>query len=112
MAMRFKIRLVQPCVAGVILSLAVALAPRPAFGEGQKTTNTTSTGVITPNSNLPTGFQPTPQFVNGKVALDDGTLPPAGVPIERVCAGIVHTEGRSDQKGGFGFELGHEDLVQ
>src|ERR1039458_6675316 len=76
MAMRFKIRLVQPCVAGGILSLAVALAPRPAFGEGQKTTNTTSTGVITPNSNLPTGFQPTPQFVNGKVALDDGPPPP------------------------------------
>src|ERR1017187_2982078 len=69
-------------------------------------------GQKTPNSNPPAGFQPTPQFVNGKVLLDDGTPPPDTVVIERLCRGIAHTEGHTDRKGAFGFELGHDDLVQ
>jgi tetratricopeptide (TPR) repeat protein len=88
----------------------------PAFGQGQKTTSTTNTGgatgEITPNSNLPVGFQATPQFVSGKVVMDDGAPPPDSVPIERVCGVIAHTEGHTDRRGGFGFELGHDDVVQ
>jgi len=79
---------------------AAALLLHPAFGQK------------TPNSNPPTGFQPTPQFINGKVVLDDGTPPPDLVAIERVCRGALHTEGHTDRKGVFGFELGHDDLVQ
>jgi tetratricopeptide (TPR) repeat protein len=82
------------------LAAAAALLLDPAFGQK------------TPNSNPPAGFQPTPQFVNGKVLLDDGTPPPDTVVIERLCRGIAHTEGHTDRKGAFGFELGHDDLVQ
>jgi len=53
--------------------------PQPAFGQKA------------PNSNPPTGFQPTPQFINGKVVLDDGTPPPDLVVIERICRGTLHT---------------------
>src|ERR1039458_495678 len=82
------------------LAAAAALLLHPAFGQK------------TPNSDPPSGFQPTPQFVNGKVVLDDGTAPPDTVVIERLCRGFAHTEGHTDRKGAFGFELGHDDLVQ
>ena len=49
---------------------------------------------------------------SGKVVMDDGAPPPDSVPIERVCGGIAHTEGHTDRRGGFGFELGHDDVVQ
>jgi tetratricopeptide (TPR) repeat protein len=117
--MRFEIRGVRRCLGRVILAccagacLAGAWLAPAAFGRAQKTTSTTAPpGIVTPNSNLPTGFQATPQFVNGKVVMDDGTLPPDGVAIEKVCAGVARTEGHTDQKGGFGFELGHDDMVQ
>jgi tetratricopeptide (TPR) repeat protein len=97
-----------------------------AFGQGTKnpgttTTPATTTGVtnttnpssiVTPNSNLPPGFQPTPQFVQGKVVMDDGTAVPADVPIERLCGGVAHIEGHTDDRGGFGFEMGHDDMLQ
>jgi tetratricopeptide (TPR) repeat protein len=67
---------------------------------------------MTANSNPPTGFQPPPQFVSGKVVLDDGTPPPSTVVIERVCHGSPHNEGSTDHKGAFGLELGHDNLVQ
>ena len=84
-----------------LLAAAAALFLLPAFGQNK-----------TPNSNPPTGFQPTPQFINGKVLLDDGTPPPDPVVIERICRGTLHTEGHTDRKGAFGFEIGHDDLVQ
>jgi hypothetical protein len=114
--MRFSIRdgLRLVAVAGLWILSA-------AFGQGTKNTGTTATpttgvtnpsSIVTPNSNLPTGFQPTPQFVQGKVVMDDGTSVPADVPIERLCGGVAHVEGHTDERGGFGFEMGHDDMLQ
>jgi tetratricopeptide (TPR) repeat protein len=124
--MDFEVRNLRPWAARVILPacigacLAGTLCLPPAFGQGQKTSGAGSTATnpggnpvaVTPNSNLPAGFQPTPQFVSGKVMMDDGTQPPEGVVIELVCSGIARTEGHTDHKGDFGIELGHDQLVQ
>ncbi len=45
-------------------------------------------------------------YVSGRVLFDDGTLPPPGVNIERVCNTRVRREGRTDANGNFSFQLG------
>jgi hypothetical protein len=45
-------------------------------------------------------------YISGKVLLADGTAPPTGVAIERVCNGIVRPEGYTDSRGNFSFQLG------
>ncbi|HET8547896.1 MAG TPA: tetratricopeptide repeat protein [Bryobacteraceae bacterium] len=47
-----------------------------------------------------------PIYLSGKVMLDDGTAPPPGIVIERVCNGIAKAEGYTDSKGRFSFQLG------
>ena len=47
-----------------------------------------------------------PIFLSGKVVLDDGTVPPEPVMIERVCNGQPKPEGYTDTKGRFSFQLG------
>ena len=49
---------------------------------------------------------PQPIFISGRVLLEDGTAPTEQVVIERVCGGSPHSEGYTDSKGYFGFELG------
>src|SRR5687768_5738719 len=43
--------------------------------------------------------QPRPMFLSGKVMLDDGTRPPIGVLIERVCGSVIRPEGYTDSRG-------------
>jgi tetratricopeptide (TPR) repeat protein len=43
--------------------------------------------------------------------LDDGTPPPTGVQIERVCGMTVRTEGYTNQKGQFSFQLGQNQQM-
>jgi tetratricopeptide (TPR) repeat protein len=50
-------------------------------------------------------------FLSGKVMLDDGTPPPQGVVIERVCNGVPRAEGYADAKGRFSFQLGNNNEV-
>src|SRR5262249_40208629 len=50
---------------------------------------------------------PQPIFVSGRVMLEDGTAPPESVVIERVCNGNPRSEGYTDSKGYFSFELGN-----
>jgi tetratricopeptide (TPR) repeat protein len=47
-----------------------------------------------------------PIYLSGKVMLDDGTPPPQGIVIERVCNGMAKAEGYTDSKGRFSFQLG------
>lgn len=47
-----------------------------------------------------------PIFLSGKVMMDDGTPPPEPVAIQRVCTVNPHTEGYTDSKGRFSFQLG------
>jgi tetratricopeptide (TPR) repeat protein len=69
--------------------------------------NTGSIGTL-PTSPFPSDA-PHPILITGKIALDDGTAPPPGVLIERVCAGgRPHAEGYADAKGHFTITLGQE----
>jgi tetratricopeptide (TPR) repeat protein len=52
------------------------------------------------------GVSQRPIFISGKVALDDGQLPPEKAEIDLVCQGQAQPQGKTDSKGGFGFELG------
>jgi tetratricopeptide (TPR) repeat protein len=45
-------------------------------------------------------------YLQGKVALEDGSVPTAKVAIESVCSGQVRTETIVDKKGEFHFTLG------
>ncbi len=47
-----------------------------------------------------------PAFVSGNVQLDDGTPPPDGVVIQRICATMTRDEAWTDRKGHFGFRVG------
>src|SRR5438105_5248784 len=50
----------------------------------------------------PTGAEmPRQIYLSGSVRLSDGTIPPASVVIERVCAGTVRPEAYTDSKGNF-----------
>jgi tetratricopeptide (TPR) repeat protein len=63
--------------------------------------NTTTTTPTTPTI-------PRPIFINGRVAIDDGSPLPEPAAILRVCNGNPHTEGYTDSSGNFGIELGNE----
>ncbi len=50
-------------------------------------------------------------FLSGSVRLADGSIPPASVVIERVCAGVVRPEAYTDSKGNFSFLLGSQNAI-
>jgi tetratricopeptide (TPR) repeat protein len=76
---------------------------------------TTGTGTTLPTTTTPTTSTPTttttnptqlpPIYVSGRVMLDDGTVPPLGTVIERVCGTQAHAEGFTDTKGYFGVNI-------
>jgi tetratricopeptide (TPR) repeat protein len=77
---------------------------RPTVG----TTNTNSlpnNNNTNPNSNSNTTQMPRPIYLSGKVILQDGTPPPDFVKIERVCGGNPRTQGYTDTKGRFQFQV-------
>ncbi len=50
-----------------------------------------------------------PILITGKVSIDDGSAPPVGILIERICAGgRPRPEGYTDSKGHFTVTLGQE----
>jgi tetratricopeptide (TPR) repeat protein len=50
-------------------------------------------------------------FVSGNVVLDDGSPPPIGVVIERVCGGQVTKEAYMSPGGSFSFQVGANNPV-
>jgi len=48
---------------------------------------------------------PRVMYVSGKVTAEDGTPPPDHVLIQSNCEGTIRTEGYTDEKGTFAFEL-------
>jgi tetratricopeptide (TPR) repeat protein len=74
---------------------------------GGRTTPTTNTNPTTDRTQSPYGdMQNRPIFLSGKVQLDDGSVPPDTVVIERVCNGVPRAEGYTDSKGRFTLQLG------
>jgi TolA-binding protein len=113
----------------LITFLGAAGLSLPAFGQGRGASGPTTppAGSTTPGGSIPTGTtgrstiptQPNPPnqpnqgqqvnrpiFITGRVTMEDGTGPPEPVVIERVCGGSPHSEGYTDSKGYFSFELG------
>ena len=65
-----------------------------------------------PNNRFPDFNQNRPIFIQGKVLLDDGTVPSEQVIIQRVCnGGNGINEGYTDSKGQFSIELGRNAAV-
>jgi len=70
------------------------------------TTNIPTTTTNTPNTTgTTTPMQLPPIYISGRVMLDDGTVPPLGVVIERVCGAQEHAEGFTDSNGYFGVNI-------
>src|SRR6185503_9186881 len=74
-------------------------------GRGRPTTTTPSTRQPTQQPQQ----MPQPIFVSGRVLLEDGTPPTESVVMERVCNGQPRSEGYTDSKGYFSFELGRQN---
>ena len=55
--------------------------------------------------------QARPIFLSGKVLMDDGSRPPVGVLIERICGSVIRPEGYTDTKGNFSFQLGQNSQM-
>ena len=107
----------------VALSLpATALAQGGTPPGGGTPTGTTGTGptrgttgaipsITTVPSTQQQRQQEGPIFLSGQVVLEDGTPPPSGVSIERVCNGQARREAYTDSKGQFGFQIGQTNAV-
>jgi Flp pilus assembly protein TadD len=51
-------------------------------------------------------------FYFGKVVMPDGTAPPSGVIIERVCNGVARPQAYTDSRGEFSFQVGQtQDML-
>jgi tetratricopeptide (TPR) repeat protein len=64
--------------------------------------------VNSPNLTQPMSGTDLPQrgwFLSGKVAMDDGSIPPESVTIQRTCNGVVRPVAYTGAKGRFSFEM-------
>jgi len=115
----------------VILALAAILLPAqkvptgpPSTGGTTGTTGTGTTGMPstvnnptmpganTPNNTTNPGINNRGPFYFGKVVMPDGTAPPAGVIIERVCNGSPRPQAYTDSRGEFSFQVGQtQDML-
>ena len=115
----------------VILALAAILLPAqkvptspPSTGGTTGTTGTGTTGMPstvnnptmpganTPNNTTNPGINNRGPFYFGKVVMPDGTAPPSGVIIERVCNGSPRPQAYTDSRGEFSFQVGQtQDML-
>ena len=97
----------------------------PPSGTSGGTTGSSGSTGTSPNANLSTtpgsrssttnsNGGPTTRgaFFFGKVVMPDGTAPPPGVIIERVCNGSGHPQAYTDSRGDFSFQVGQtQDML-
>src|ERR1043166_9595627 len=118
----------------IMLAAAMAILSPSVFGQGQGGGTSTGGGGGATGGGAGVGTTPTPAptrtttptpptqptqpqqqqmeqpiFISGRVMLEDGTPPPDTAAIERVCNGQPRSEGYTDSKGYFGFELGQKN---
>jgi tetratricopeptide (TPR) repeat protein len=89
---------------------AVVLIGLPLFGQstrgGAATTSASPTATQGVPATASTQVRDASWFLNGKVLLEDGSVPTERVDIESICNGKHHTEAHLDKKGEFSFRLG------
>jgi tetratricopeptide (TPR) repeat protein len=95
-----------PVLLILFLALALSLSAQSRSGGGRSpTTGSTSTGPgMSPSLPAP-DVTPRPIFLSGKVIVDDGTPLTDSVMIQSICKGRIRTEGHTDSKGHFSFEI-------
>jgi tetratricopeptide (TPR) repeat protein len=86
-------------------SKAPAAPTRPSVGTTAPTNTTNPSSTTNRNPNTPITSSPRPIYLSGKVVLQDGTPPPDLVKIERICNGSPRTQGYTDSKGRFQFQV-------
>jgi tetratricopeptide (TPR) repeat protein len=87
-------------------------------GVSTGSSGTIPTGSI-PSVNRPSTTNSTNSTVNGrgpfffgKVSMPDGTPPPSGVIIERVCGSVIRPQAYTDSHGEFAFQVGEtQDMM-
>jgi tetratricopeptide (TPR) repeat protein len=99
-----------PVLLILYFALAHGLSAQSPGGGGKQpyTTGSTPTNPTNPRTppNLPsTDTMPRSLFLSGKVMVDDGTLLTDSVIIQSICKGRIRTEGHTDSKGHFSFEI-------
>ena len=96
-----------PVLFTFVFSLALALNAQSG-GRGQQPPGAGSVPnkPPAPNPNL-TGPDMTPRsfFLSGQVRVDDGSLLTDAAAIQSICSGRIRTEGYTDSKGHFSFEV-------
>lgn len=96
-----------PVLLILLLTLTHRLSAQQSPGGSGKPSPTVSTSTIprTPANLPPTDTTPRSLFLSGKVMVDDGTLLTDSVIIQSICRGRIRTEGYTDSKGHFSFEV-------
>jgi tetratricopeptide (TPR) repeat protein len=93
-------------------------APTSGGTTGSGTTGMPSVGNIpgtnpsSTNSTTNPNINQRGEFFFGKVVMPDGTAPPSGVVIERVCNGTARPQAYLDSTGNFSFQVGQtQDML-
>ena len=92
-----------PVLLILFFALSPGLSAQSTGGGGKQPSTTRSTP---PPPNLPsTDTMSRSLFLSGKVMVDDGTVLTDSVIIQSICKGRIRTEGHTDSKGHFSFEI-------
>jgi tetratricopeptide (TPR) repeat protein len=95
-----------PVLLIVFLFLALTLSAQrqPGGGKPPSTGNVPNIPPSNPNLTTP-DMTPRSFFLSGKVRVDDGSLLAEAAAIQSICSGRIRTEGYTDSKGHFSFEV-------
>jgi tetratricopeptide (TPR) repeat protein len=110
------------CSLGLALSMSVFSQPKPPVtgggsGGGGGATPTrpgtapSGTTAPFPSTSNSTAGQDTiqrPNYISGRVVMEDGTPPDEPIPIQLVCRSSPHNVGYTDPKGTFGVDLNNK----
>lgn len=116
-------------VAGVVLAAILSPAQKAPVSSAPTGSIPTGTGTTTTSAPSNGNFPSTPNgttnstgnnpgltqrgpFYFGKVVMPDGTAPPVGTIIERVCNGSARPQAYTDSTGNFSFQVGQtQDML-
>ena len=97
-------------ILGSVLPLQMALAQGRAGGSPSRPGLPSAGGTSTPQSGEIGGDTVNRGwYLSGKILMDDGSVPPPNVSIQRACGGATDKPvAYTDSKGRFSFQMGHD----
>jgi tetratricopeptide (TPR) repeat protein len=104
-------RLLPGLVLAILFPCAMAQQSKPPTtggGTGTSPGNATKSTPVNPQPTTPAPQRSNLQslFISGTVVMEDGTAPPTGAVIEKVCGGSIKKEAYVSTTGYFGFQIG------